>query len=107
MDRLDVSHEVHGDTDHAFKVVAHGEIDVASVAVLGARFDELRELGATLIVLDASGVDFVDSSGLRCIIDASQEIESRGGKFLIEGMSPAMLRVLEVTGLLEKYRSED
>ncbi|HKY14970.1 MAG TPA: STAS domain-containing protein [Microthrixaceae bacterium] len=105
MDGLDVSHEVHGDTDHAFKVVAHGEVDAASVPVLAAQFDELRERGATLIVLDSSGVNFVDSSGLRCIIDASQDIESRGGKFLIEGMSPAMQRVLEVTGFLEKYRS--
>ncbi|HKY17119.1 MAG TPA: STAS domain-containing protein [Microthrixaceae bacterium] len=105
MDGLEVTHSAHDETDHAFKVVAHGEIDVATVAVLAAQFDELRERDAMLIVLDASGVGFVDSSGLRCIIAASHEIEGRGGRFLIEGMSPAVQGVLQATGLLEKYRS--
>jgi anti-anti-sigma factor len=60
--------------------------------------------GATLVVFDTCSVDFVDSSGLSAIIAAATALEDRGGLFLIEGMSPAMQRVLEVTGLLERYR---
>ena len=104
-DRFEITHEPHDDTERAFKVIARGEIDVDSVGVLGAQFDEVTERGAMLIVLDASDVEFVDSSGLRCIIAAAKNLKERGGTFLIEGMSPAVQRVFEVTGLLEEFRS--
>ncbi len=103
---LELFSEAHEDSGHAYRVAARGEIDLATVSVLTAEFDSLSVEGATLVVFDASAVDFVDSSGLSAIIDAATALEARGGLFLIEGMSPAMQRVLEVTGLLERYRSD-
>jgi anti-sigma B factor antagonist len=110
VDGLEVEHEAHQTdtaTARAYRVIARGEIDVATAPILSLQFDALLAQGAVLLVLDASNVDFVDSSGLRCIIAATQQIEAAGGRFLIEGMSPAMERILDVTGVIEQYRSTD
>ena len=90
---------------HVFHVVARGEIDLASAHVLTARLDQLIDDGATVIVLNASGVSFLDSTGLRAIIGASNRLADIGGQLLIEGMSGAVRAVLEISGLLERYRT--
>jgi len=59
------------------------------------------------VILDASGVSFLDSSGIRAIVTASNALEAQGGRLLIEGMRGAVQRVMEVAGLLDKYRSDE
>ena len=104
MEGLELEHQEPTGSDLAYRVVARGEIDAATAPLLGQKFDELLAAGATVLLLDASAIDFVDSSGLRVIVAATNEIEGRGGRLLIEGISPAMERVLQVTGMLEKYK---
>ena len=69
-----------------------------------AAFDALIEAGASIVVLDASAIQFIDSTGLRSVVAASNKLSARGGRLLIEGMSGAVQRVLEVTGLIDRYR---
>lgn len=90
---------------HVYRVVARGEIDLASAPILTARLDELIDDGATVIILDATGVSFLDSTGLRAILGASNRLSDIGGQLLIEGMSGAVRAVLEISGLLERYRT--
>lgn len=94
-----------GDRPAGYRVVVTGEIDIASAPALAEKFSELIDGGAVLVVLDASAVDFVDSSGLRAIVAASNQLQEAGGQLLIEGMSGAMQKTLEVSGLLERYRN--
>lgn len=94
-----------GDTSqHAFRITPTGEIDVETAPKLEAAFDALIEAGASIVVLDASSIDFIDSTGLRSVVAASNKLSALGGRLLIEGMSGAVQRVLEVTGLLDRYR---
>lgn len=90
---------------HGFRVVARGEVDARTAPNLGVALDALIGAGATLVVLDACDVEFIDSSGLRVIVQAGRKLSDAGGRLLIEGMSGAVQRVLEVSGLLEQYRS--
>lgn len=90
---------------HAYRVVAKGEIDLLSAPQLTERLDSIIALGATMVVLDASHVTFLDSTGLRSIIAASNRLADSGGQLLIEGMSGAVRTVFEISGLLERYRS--
>ncbi|MCU1366624.1 MAG: anti-anti-sigma factor [Ilumatobacteraceae bacterium] len=96
-----------GNTDepHVYRVSGHGEIDIATAPQLDTLFDDLLERGARIVIFDARGVGFVDSCGLRSIIGAGNRLSAAGGQLLIEGMSGSMQRVLEVSGLLERYRS--
>ena len=92
-------------TEHSFRVAARGEIDVATAPKLTAALDELIAQGARLVVLDAADVEFMDSSGLRVIVQSGTKLSEAGGRLLIDGMSGAVQRVLEIAGMLEQYRA--
>jgi anti-sigma B factor antagonist len=91
----------------AWRVVARGELDVASADQLARTLDPLIESGATLVALDLADVTFLDSSGLRTIVRAATALEDHDGRLVVDGASPAVARVLEVTGLLERLRGEN
>jgi anti-sigma B factor antagonist len=91
-------------SQHAFRITPTGEIDIESAPKLESVFDELIEAGASMVVLDATSIEFIDSTGLRAIVAAGNRLDAIGGRLLIEGMSGAVQRVLEVTGLIDRYR---
>ncbi len=93
------------DGTRTYRVVAAGEIDIATAPLLAAAFDEVIAAGGRLVLLDARDIHFLDSSGISVLISAGSELENHGGRLCIDGMSGAVERVLEITGLLERYRA--
>jgi anti-anti-sigma factor len=91
-------------TDHAFRLTVRGELDVETSARLSDEIAALCERGARWVTIDAAGLGFVDSTGLRAITQAGQLLTAREGQLFIEGLSPAMQRLLEISGLLDMYR---
>jgi anti-sigma B factor antagonist len=89
---------------HGYRVVAHGEVDLETAPRLARTLNKLIDDGATLVVLDAGGIEFLDSSGLRVIVNSRNKLAAAGGRMLIEGMSGAVQRVLEISGLIEQFR---
>ncbi len=103
------SSEVTEAPDHvegAHRVVARGDIDIETAPLLAQEFDRLIDAGAILVVLDAGDVTFVDSSGIRVIVDAGNRLREQDGRLLIENVSAAMERILEVAGLIDHYRQK-
>lgn len=90
---------------HAYRVTVKGELDLDNAAVLAAHLDAIISNGATLVTLDAADVSFMDSTGLRTIVVAGNKLSARGGQLLIQGVSGAAQRVLEITGLLQRYQA--
>lgn len=86
------------------RLVATGEIDFDSAEVLSDRLRALIDHGALVVVLDTTHVTFLDSSGLRVIVAAANRLRAQGGQLFLEGMSGAVQRVLEITGLLDHLR---
>jgi anti-sigma B factor antagonist len=97
--------ENDGEPSHGYRVAASGDVDSSTAADLAETLDALIDQGATLIVLDASEIEFLDSSGLRVIVASGKRLSNVGGRLLIEGMSGAVQRVLEISGLIEQYRA--
>lgn len=58
------------------------------------------------IEFDVSGLTFADSTALRFLLDTKQQCEGAGKRFVVTGDSPALSRVLEVSGLAEWFESE-
>lgn len=58
-------------------------------------------LGGTTrrVELDGSGLGFVDSAGLRSLVQAREAAVAVDCRFVITGASPALQKVLEITGL--------
>lgn len=74
-----------------------GEIDAHTAPGLGAAIEAL----SGDVALDLSGVEFVDSSGLRVLIDAHQSISGRGDSLSLHQPSDAVRRLLEISGVDE------
>ena len=79
-------------------VTAVGEIDVATAPEVERQLLEHIEAGAA-VTLDLHGVSFIDSSGLRALVTARQRAEETSVPFTLAGRSPAVERLLQVTGL--------
>ena len=101
---LALSDEERG-THHGYRLVARGDVDASSAPQLRQALETLMGNGATMIVLDATDVEFLDSSGLSVIVSCGNELHEAGGRLFIEGMSGAVQRVLEIAGLIGHYRA--
>lgn len=61
---------------------------------------------ATGIVLDLANVEFLDSSGIGCIVEVAGNAKDRGTDFALRAPSDRVVRVLTVAGLLDTWTIE-
>jgi anti-sigma B factor antagonist len=79
-------------------VVFEGDLDLASVTRFEQAVEEVE--AAPRIVIDLSGVRFIDSSGIHRVVRAGASRAERGLHLeLVVAPSSAVDRVLEVSGL--------
>jgi anti-anti-sigma factor len=62
-----------------------------------------RRFTSSLIV-DLGGVRFMDASGIRALLDADAAARGLGGRVVILGAHGPVRRVLEVTGVFERFQ---
>jgi anti-anti-sigma factor len=91
--RCDISRE-----REAVRVRALGALDLATVPILEAEVAQLRDAGFRRLVLDLSGLGFMDSSGLRSIIELDAEARQDGFSIALVRGPRAVQRVFELTG---------
>jgi anti-anti-sigma factor len=72
-----------------------GEIDISSVHVLSQQFEVAAQAGMTELVIDATNVTFMDSTGLQALIEGKRLIHESGSKIALVP-SRQVRRVLEV-----------
>jgi anti-sigma B factor antagonist len=79
-----------------------GEIDASTASrVVGA----IAALGGSVVELDLSSVSFIDSSGLRMLIELNDAISAHdGGTLTVVRPSPPVRRLFEISGV-ESYLS--
>ena len=90
-------------------VAISGEVTFSNVNGLGRQLTGALEAGARNLVVDLSGVAFIDSSGLSALLSASARARERGGVVaLVHGADrPAIFRFRGVERLLALYPSRD
>ncbi|GII77663.1 anti-sigma-B factor antagonist [Sphaerisporangium rufum] len=83
---------------HAILAVT-GEIDLYTAPRLQAEFARLLETGPERVVIDMSGVEFCDSTGMNVLLSALKRMRERGGVLEVAAPRPAVRKILQVTGL--------
>ena len=92
--------------DDGTVVAVSGEVDVCTEAPLQqALLRIMREHGARLL-LDVSGVSFMDCAGLRALLTTRRRAELRGGFMRLIAVSRAVRRIIELTGAHEALAME-
>ena len=84
-----------------------GELDPHTAPLLQEQIDAVRSsAGATTVVLELSGLTFIDSSGLRVVISTQKALAADGGRLVLRGPSETARRLLEITGLVDHIAVE-
>ncbi len=87
-------------------IVLVGEVDPHTAPQLESALGELIDGGASTVRIDAAGLAFIDSSGLRVLVDAHRRLGSEPTVLVLAQVSPTFRRLLEVTGLDERVTIE-
>jgi len=79
----------------------HGEHDLASVGALSGTLAEAVELDDANVVVDLSGVEFMDASTLGVLVSARLALRARSRSLSLRAPSTPAERVLVICGLAD------
>ncbi|MEA2493297.1 MAG: hypothetical protein QOJ29_1208 [Thermoleophilaceae bacterium] len=87
-----------GRSQEALLVAPRGEIDLATVDLVREALEREHQAGED-VVLDLRGVGFLDTSGLRFVLEVNERAGRDGFTFRVVRGPTAVQRVFEVSGL--------
>jgi anti-sigma B factor antagonist len=93
---LQVSTEPVGD---ATVVRAVGELDLHTAPALQTELDTVIEARPRLLVVDLSGVEFMDSTGLSVIVSTVAALRATAGELRVVSASDRITKVFTLTGV--------
>jgi anti-sigma B factor antagonist len=95
---VDLSLTTHNDGG-AVVVGVSGEVDVYSAPALGERINELLDGGQRRIVVDLSGVEFIDSTGLGTLVSGHNRAAELSGSLSLVCNVDRIIKLMRITGL--------
>jgi anti-anti-sigma factor len=82
-------------------VVLTGELDMATASDLTEVLGQVIAHGPQDVVLDFSGLSFIDSSGIAALVDAQHRLCDQQRRLSIHGARQGAVRVFEIAGLVD------
>jgi anti-sigma B factor antagonist len=92
--------------EDAIIIRATGEIDMGTIDMLRSELDSARDQDAS-VLLDLSGITFIESTGLRLLLQASQRSALSDWGFFVVRPSAAVERLIQVSGTADLVRLVD
>jgi len=91
--------------DGQYRLRLSGELDLATAPWLRDHLAGIAANGAECVVVDVSGLSFIDSTGLSVLVDGWKRLRERGGDLVLESPSPAVAKVLDIAGLKDVFHA--
>ncbi|MEY2565144.1 MAG: anti-sigma factor antagonist [Verrucomicrobiota bacterium] len=76
-----------------------GEIDLHVSPQVAASLSAIIQKKPERVVVDLSGVTYIDSSGLAVLIEGMQNVDAYGGKFVLAGLQDNVRPIFEIARL--------
>ena len=96
---IEFSVETEAVDDATHLVVVTGEIDLFTAPEFKAAVARPIDAGGDRVIVDLTGVTFIDSSSLGVLIGAHKQIVARGGALVIVCDDRAIVNTFKITGL--------
>jgi anti-anti-sigma factor len=80
-------------------VALRGELDLSGVDRARQAIEEAEAGEASLLVLDLSELDFIDSTGLEVMLRAARRAQDDGRRLVVQRPSRYVRRLLEMTAI--------
>jgi len=84
----------------AHRLAPSGELDIATVPLLESAFDAVEQGDASKIVIDLSGITFIDSTGIQLLLRMNERCNGSGRLEIVA--SQPVERLLDITGLRDE-----
>jgi anti-sigma B factor antagonist len=95
--QLELSEEqVDGDTR---VITVSGEIHVTTAPEFSESLNDAVAAGSRGVVVDMSGVEFIDSTGLSVLLNGLRRVTRADGRMALVVSNPTVLRLFEITKL--------
>lgn len=78
-----------------------GDLDMETSDVLVAAFDRIFATPSTHVVLDLTGLTFLDSTGVRVLLNGLAQARESGSALIVRCPQPLVDRVLRISGVAE------
>lgn len=88
-------------------IALRGELDLSTTDKVERELARVEAAGPGVLVLDLSGLTFLDSTGLRLIVGADQRARATGRRLLVVKGPAAVHRVFSITKLDERLEMVD
>ena len=89
-------------------VALYGEIDHHSAVIVRSEIDGMiAEHRPERLVLDLSGIDFMDSSGIGLIMGRYARMKAVGGELVVQRPNERIRRIFEMAGIERIVRIEE
>jgi stage II sporulation protein AA (anti-sigma F factor antagonist) len=96
------------DVDGVRLLEVFGELDLATAPRMCSALDAARIHRVKRLVIDLTGVDFCDSTGLRALLGASTELRVSGGRLAVACLPEGpVARLFDIVGARETLRVFD
>jgi anti-sigma B factor antagonist len=76
-----------------------GEIHVSTAPSFRDQLNEVIAGGSSMLVLDLSGVEFIDSTGLSVLLNGLRLVNQRHGRLALVCTNPTVMRLFQITSL--------
>ena len=80
-------------------LVVAGEIDADTAGVLSDALAAAAAAAPSVVAVDFAAVTFMDSTGINTLLRAHHDMVARGTRLALAGALPAVVRVLDITGV--------
>ena len=81
------------------ELALEGRLDVHSVTDVRTALHALIDAGTGDLVVDVSGIELVDATGLGMLVGADRRAKQRGRRVVLRDAGPRFLRILRATRL--------
>ena len=94
--------------DSATILDVSGNIDMSnSPEVRKALLKEIRDKAVSRVVLNLTGVAYIDSSGVASLVEGLKAARDTGSRFVLFGLNDAAREVLKISRLLKLFEVYD
>jgi anti-sigma B factor antagonist len=84
-------------------LVVTGELDVYEAPAFRTELFAILDEGHARVVVDCSGMSFIDSAGLAALVESQRRLAARDGQLVLRGVQPASRRIFEITDLTDAF----
>ena len=80
-----------------------GRLDAVSAPSVRNHLQQRIDQGERRFAVDAAGLTYISSSGLRLLLQVAKQLEERSGRMVLCALQEPVKRVLEIAGFMSLF----